>query len=84
MTFFKLRIIESAPRRPHRASDYHSPMATWILIGGTVALVLILCGAMLLVLWFTRDGAEDSIRMPRFRRLGVSGDDEPETPLTDD
>lgn len=56
-------------------------MATWILIGGIVALILILTGAVLVVLWFTRDGTDDSIRIPRFRRFGAGDDDGPEAPL---
>ena len=68
-------------RRPVRTSDYHSCMATWILIGGIVALILILTGAVLVVLWFTRDGTDDSIRIPRFRRFGAGDDDGPEAPL---
>ena len=74
-------IVDGGPRQALRASDYHSRMATWILIGGIFALVLILTAAVLLVLWFTRDGTDDSIRIPRFRRFGVTGDDGPEAPL---
>ena len=73
-------IVGGGPRRPVRTSDYHSWMATWILIGGIVALALILTGAVLVVLWFTRDGTDDSIRRPRFRRFGVADDDGPEAP----
>lgn len=56
-------------------------MASWILACGIVALVLILAGAVLLVLWFTRDGTDDSIRIPGFRRFRATRDEGPEAPV---
>ena len=49
------------------SNGYHPTMATWILAGGFAVLAIILGGALLLVLLFTRDGAENGIRLPRFR-----------------
>jgi hypothetical protein len=58
-------------------------MATWILVGGFVVLALILGGALLLVLMFTRDGANQGIRLPRFKRLSAQNPDEAAPPPTD-
>jgi hypothetical protein len=44
-------------------------MATWIIVGGCVVLALILGGAILLVLLFTRGETDDDVRFPRFRRF---------------
>jgi hypothetical protein len=54
-------------------------MATWILIGGFVAVLLILGGAVLVVLWFTRDGTEDGNRPLPFKRFGAVQDEDPES-----
>jgi len=58
-------------------------MATWIIIGGCVVAALILGGAMLLVLVFTRGENDDDVHLPRFRRLGSSGAGGTPTPPDD-
>ena len=45
-------------------------MATWFIIGGFVVAALILGGAVLLVLLFTRGENDDDVRLPRFKRFG--------------
>jgi hypothetical protein len=47
-------------------------MATWIIVVGCVVAALILGGALLLVLLFTR-GKDDDVHLPRFRRFGSEG-----------
>jgi hypothetical protein len=57
-------------------------MATWIIVVGCVVAALILGGALLLVLLFTR-GQDDDVHLPRFRRFG-SGSSEGTTTPPDD
>ena len=46
-------------------------MATWIIVGGCVVAALILGGAVLLVLLFTRGENDDDVHLPRFKRFGA-------------
>ena len=57
-------------------------MATWIIVVGCVVAALILGGALLLVLLFTR-GKDDDVHLPRFRRFGSDGSEGTTTPPDD-
>lgn len=46
-------------------------MATWIIAGACVVAALIVLGAVLVVLLFTRGEDDDDIPLPRFKRFGL-------------
>ncbi len=61
-------------------NGYHPPMATWIIVGSCVVAALILGGAVLVVLLFTRGKNDDDVHLPRFKRFDSSEADETTTP----
>jgi hypothetical protein len=59
-------------------------MATWVMVGGCVVLALILGGAVLLTLVFTRGENDDDVHLPRFKRLEARSADPVVGPADDD